>query len=608
MSQASPQLKAMFERAVALRRSGRPAEALALMEQIALQQPNHPMVAQAMAAILLDARDYERAITYARVAVAGAPKVGAMHQTLATLLAATDRLEEAEKPARAALQLEPMAFGALNTMGIILARTDRQVEAATYFDRAMALHPDRIEVAANAARLMIDLGRVDEAVRLSARAVEAMPNDIEIRIARAFILNYISGVSPEEVLAQHVEVGRVIGARAAAMTQALGPALGPLTPAEAASGDSDPGRPLTIGLLSSDFSNHSVIHFVEHLIERMDRTKFRVHCYHTRAKRDRYTESVIKSADAYRQVAALDDAALVRLIRSERVDILVELGGLTARNRLPALALRAAPVQATYCGYCNTTGLEAIDYRLIDETTDPAGSERFAVERLLRLDRCFLCYRPAHQATRPAFTPDPDGRLIFGSFNAPAKISELTIDLWSSVLNAEPRAHMLIKGMGLESPAVRQTLADRLTRRGIRSDRYTIVGWTKTHAEHFNLYHRVRVALDTTPYTGTTTTCEALWMGVPVVTLMGGVHSARVSASLLSALGHPEWIARTPEDYARIALELARDEDRIRSLRDSLRPAFERSPLRDEDGHTRAFERCLLEMWREHIQHQSTGV
>ncbi len=582
------QVKAMFEQAAALRRAGRPAEALALMEQVALRAPNHPMVAQAMAAMLLDARDYERAISYARVAVAAAPKIGAMHQTLATLLAATDRLDEAEKAAKAALQLEPMSFGALNTMGIILARTDRQVEAATYFDRAIALHPDRIEVAANCARLMIDLGRVEEAAQLSARAVQAMPGDIEIRIARAFILNYISGVPPEEILAQHVEVGRVVSARAASLAHAVGALPAP---------DRSTDRPLSIGLLSSDFSNHSVIHFVEHLLERMDRSRFRVVCFHTRNKRDRYTESVIRSADAYHQAAALDDLALVRLIRSQGIDVLIELGGLTARNRIPALALRAAPVQATYCGYCNTTGLPAIDYRLIDQITDPPGTERLAVETLLRFDRCFLCYRPAHQATNPAFTPDPEGRIVFGSFNAPAKISELTIDLWASVLTAEPRAHMLIKGMGLESPAVRQTLADRLTRRGIAPDRFTIHGWTKTHAEHFNLYHRVRVALDTTPYTGTTTTCEALWMGVPVVTLMGSVHAARVSASLLNAIGHEEWVAHSPEDYARIALDLARDEDRVRSLRSTLRPEFERSPLRDEEGHTRAFERCLTRMW-----------
>lgn len=429
--------------------------------------------------------------------------------------------------------------------------------------------------------------------------VEAMPNDVEIRTARAFILNYLSGHPPEDVLAQHVEVGRVLAARAGT----LAPALLPLAPL-----DATPGRVLTLGYLSSDFSNHSVIHFVEHLIERHDRTRFRVNLYHTRNKSDAYTESVRRSADLYRQVAALDDVALTNQIRADGVDILVDLGGLTARNRMPVMALRGAPVQATYCGYCNTTGVPTVDHRIIDAITDPPGAERLSVESLARMDRCFLCYRPARLATPPALEPSPDGSIVFGSFNAPAKISDLTLDLWAAVLRAEPRARLLIKGLGLESATVRTTLGNRLVSRGIEASRFTIVGWTKTHAEHFNLYHRVRVALDTTPYSGTTTTCEALWMGVPVVTLLGEVHSARVSASLVTAIGHPEWIASSPDDYVRIALELGRDGARLASLRQSLRPSFERSPLRDELGHTREMERLLLDMWSAHVARSGRGA
>lgn len=583
------QLKAMFDQATLLRRTGKPDEALALMEQIAQRQPRHPQVAQAMAAMLMDARQFDRAIYFAQVGVAVAPKVAAMHQTLATVLAAADRLPEAEKAARAALALDSMSFGVLNTLGIILARTDRQIEATEYFERAVALYPDRFEVAANFGRLMIDVGRVDEAARFTARAIEALPNDVEIRSARAFILNYLSGHDPADTLAQHVELGRILTRRA----ERVADKLGPLAPHEP-----ETDRVLTLGYLSSDFSNHSVIHFVEHLIERHDRSRFRVNLYHTRDKIDAYTERCRTHADLYRQVAKVDDVSLARQIREDRVDILIDLGGLTARNRAGVMALRGAPVQATYCGYCNTTGIPAIGHRVIDWITDPAGSDRLATERLERMDRCFLCYRPAKHATAPAFVPAPDGSLVFGSFNAPAKISEATLDLWTAVLNAEPRASLLIKGLGLETQAARSTLEKRLLARGVERSRFTIVGWTKTHPEHFDLYHRVRVALDTTPYTGTTTTCEALWMGVPVVTLMGDVHAARVSASLLTSIAHPEWIAQSPEDYVRIALDLARDESRLRSLRASLRPEFERSPLRDEEGHTRAFEQVLLRIWR----------
>lgn len=584
------QLKAMFEQAVRLRSAGKHQDALELMEQIAKRQPNHPMVAQAMAALLFQTNQLERALYHAQVAVAAAPKVGAMHQTLASVLSAMDRIDEAEKSIRTAIRLEPMSFGALNTLGIILARTDRPAEATETFERAMALYPDRHEVAANCARLMIECGRVDEAVALTARALKALPNDVEIRCGRAFIMNYLSDASPDEVFEQHVELGRALETRAAPLAGRLGPVAT----------DPDPDRPLRIGYLSADFCSHSVIHFVQHLIERRDRSAFRVHLYHNRDKVDNFTRRCRDAADDYKQVHTLDDETVTRLIRDDKIDILVDLGGLTLRNRMGVLALRGAPVQVTYCGYCNTTGIPTVDWRVIDGITDPASGPGRAVERLLRLDRCFLCYRPSPNATEPALVPGENDAIVYGSFNAPSKLSTLTLDMWARILQAEPRARLLIKGLGLDTQASRSTLEKRLDERGIDSSRYEIVGWVKSQPDHFNLYHRVHVALDTTPYSGTTTTCEALWMGVPVVTLRGDVHASRVTTSLLTALGRTEWITDTPDRYVELALALGRDQSALASLRTSLRGEFERSPLRDEEGHVRAMESAYREMWRAH--------
>lgn len=590
------QMKAMFDRATLLYRSGQRPEAIAMMEKLAKREPNHPTIASALASMLADAGQLDRALYYAQIASTGAPKVSAAHQLLATILAASGRLIEAEKAARKSLDLDPTAHGALNTLGIVLSQTGRQTEAASCFERALELHPDRHEAAANYARLLVELGRADEAVRVADRAVRANPNDLAIASARAFIMNYPSGIEPREVFEQHRAFGRSLASAAAPLVATFGPVPSPAT---------RPEGPIVLGYLSSDFRAHSVVHFVEHLLERHDRSQFRACVYHTHGACDAVTERCRGSADLFRHVNGLDDATLARRIRDDGVDVLVDLNGLSAHHRAGVLALRPAPVQISYCGYCNTTGLAEVDARIVDAITDPldGDSDALAVERLIRLDRCFLAYRPPAQAPAPrlAIGNDAASPIWFGSFNAPAKISEQTLDMWCRILGEEDRSRMLIKGVGLEHEAARDALLGRIRSRGIDASRVRIVGPTASTAEHLDLYAGIHVALDTTPYSGTTTTCEALWMGVPVVTLRGAVHASRVGASLLTSVGHPEWIADSPESYASIALGLGRDSRAVASLRSTLRQDMERSALRDESAHTGAIEHAYTALWNSRI-------
>jgi predicted O-linked N-acetylglucosamine transferase (SPINDLY family) len=285
----------------------------------------------------------------------------------------------------------------------------------------------------------------------------------------------------------------------------------------------------------------------------------------------------------------MSDEALAERIQADQIDILVDCAGHTAHNRLRVFARKPAPVQATWLGYPNTTGLSAVDYRLADAVTDPpGGADALASERLLRLPGGFLCYAGASDAPEPA--PPPclaSGTVTFGSFNNPA-----------ALLARLPGARLLLKGKPFTDKVTRDLYRARLTERGIAADRVELTGWTAGSAHHLALYERVDIALDPFPYNGTTTTCEALWMGVPVVTLRGERHSGRVGASLLGRIGAEEWVADSVNDYVTRAAALAADPQHLRLLRRSLRTRVAASSLCDRAAFTRSIETAYRQMWQ----------
>lgn len=584
--------RAILGQAGALFASGKRTEAIALLERALKRGHRDPSLDQGLASMLATTGQMDRADFFAERAAAGAPQSAAALQLLASIRAARARLSDAEAAARKALAIDPSSFGAMNTLGIILSQTGRQHEAADVFAKAISLHPARRECLANYVFLLVQLGRVEEAVRLPFVSDPSSSQDFALASARAFIMNYPSGLDPTYVLQSHVQFGSAMMAAVAAVSHTLGPVRSKSRRDE---------RPIVLGYMSSDFRAHSVASFVEHLIERHDRSLFRVHLYHTHHQVDDITERFRSKCDEFHHVHTLDDAALTRRIRDNRVDILIDLNGLTAHHRAAVLAIRAAPLQVAYCGYCNTTGLPTVNARIVDAVTDPPGgeSDALSVEPLVRLSRCFLCYRPPQEC--PPATPDESlndsNHVRFASFNSPAKISEETIGLWIAVLNAVPRSSLMIKGAGLQEAAARDLLVERFEKRGFDPSRLELFGPNASALEHLEQYRRAHIALDTTPYSGTTTTCEALWMGVPVVTLRGHVHASRVSASILTAIGCENWIAEDPAEYVRIARDLAQDRQKRATLRRSLRETVERSALRDEAGHARVMERAYLTLW-----------
>jgi predicted O-linked N-acetylglucosamine transferase (SPINDLY family) len=289
-------------------------------------------------------------------------------------------------------------------------------------------------------------------------------------------------------------------------------------------------------------------------------------------------------------------------IRADQPDILIDLAGHTAMtSRLPLFARHLAPVQITYLGYPNTTGLPAMGYRLVDAITDPVGeADRFATEKLVRYAPTAWSYEPPAEAPLPGPLPGTTRPgITFGCCNNPAKCTDTMLQLWHRVLQAVPGSRLLLKGSGLGEPAMRAEFLARLQQLGLRAEQIELFDRTRSTADHLAFYQAVDLAFDTHPYHGTTPTCEALWMGVPVVTLLGDRHASRVGASLLTAIGHPEWIADDTNDYIRIATELATDLPRLRQIRAALRDDLRRSVLLDHAGQAALFGAALNACWTE---------
>jgi predicted O-linked N-acetylglucosamine transferase (SPINDLY family) len=338
-----------------------------------------------------------------------------------------------------------------------------------------------------------------------------------------------------------------------------------------------------VGYVSPDFLLHSCSFFFEALLEHHDRSKVETICYSNAARGDAVTERLRRLADGWRDIAAMDDAAAARLIaREDRPDILVDLAGHTSGNRLALLARPLAPVAATWLGYPNTTGLPSIGYRLTDAVADPPGpADRLFTERLVRLDGGFLAYRPHPEMPEPAPRDPQAGPTVFGCFNNHLKISSGTIALWSAILAQVPESRLVLRSRPLGDPGVAAALRRRFEAAGVASDRLRILPYRATVRAGLEDYAAIDVALDPTPYNGTTTTCEALWMGVPVVTLAGDRHAARVGASILTHAGLADLVAATPADYVQIASSLAADRARLADDRRTLRPRMAASPVAD---------------------------
>lgn len=361
-----------------------------------------------------------------------------------------------------------------------------------------------------------------------------------------------------------------------------------------------PAERLRIGYLSPDFREHSVASFIEPVLAAHNRSLFEITCYHSHSDRDAVSERIQSHVARWRDIAEMGDDEAYELIRSDGIHILVDLAGHTAWNRLTLLARRPAQVQVTWLGYPHSTGLTAIDYRISDAVADPLGmSEQWHTERLVRLPATFLCYQPP-EAPEPAGVPPcrKNGYITLASFNNFAKVSPTILDCWRDILARIPCSRLLLKSEVFGDPEAGRWVVERLA---IPGDRLLLMGKTPDRNSHLALYGQVDIALDTFPYNGTTTTCEALYMGVPVVSLAGRHHASRVGASLLGTVGLGELAADTGAGYVGTVVGLAADLPRLAELRQTLRGLMTASPLMDSQGFVTALEAEYRLMWQRRI-------
>lgn len=572
--------EALYNSGNALRALRRPADAIARYDRALDLRPDYAAALANRGNALGDLGRLDEALVSFERAVAARPDFAEAHYNCANALAALGRGLEALAGYERVLALDPRHVDALNNRGIALQQARRYPDALASYDRALAVRPDDADTLNNLGNLRNEQGRVATAVEAYARAARQRP-DLPVPASNLLMaLNYTNDRTPAEMLAAHRDW-------AARFAVPPGKPFGPRAP----------GR-LRVGYVSSDLRTHSVAYFLEPLLAHHDRERVEVFCYANLRRGDATTERLRGLADHWIPIADLDDLAVADRIRADRIDLLVDLGGHTGQSRLAVFAHRAAPVQVSWLGYPNTTGLSTMDYRLTDAIADPPGAaDGFHSERLVRLDGGFLCYRPPADA--PPVLPAPyraRGFVTFGSFNHPAKLSDETVRCWADLLARVPDSRLLLKYRIFEDAATCRFHQDRFAAAGLAPDRLELLGHIDEAQGHLAAYGRIDLALDPFPYNGTTTTCEALWMGVPVVALAGTRHAGRVGASLLHRVGLDELVADDPQTYMTLAAGLAADPERLAMLRSGMRERLVASPLLDGDGFARSIEAAFAEI------------
>lgn len=493
-----------------------------------------------------------------------------------------------------ALQLESGRVDWKCNLGDLLAQQLRLDEAVESYEAALKIDAGEARAYEGRASALQLLGRADEAEADLREAMKLQPDNSRFHAAWLLCLHYRRGT--EDLLEEHA-------AWAKRHTRGLG------RQAARAAHERRPDRRINIGYLSPDFKRHSVACFVEPLLVAHDRRRFKVFCYSNVSYPDVVTRRIQVLCEEWRDISRVDDDRVADRLRADRIDILVDLAGHTAEGRMFLFARKLAPVQVTWLGYPNTTGLAAIDYRLTDAIADPeGGTERFYVEKLVRLESGFLCYGP------PSESPDigelpllSAGHVTFGCFNNLAKLTPPAIALWARLLSAIPDARLKLKSFGLTAESARRSVCEQFLNHGIGPDRLELSGPDESFASHLAQYGGVDIALDVFPYNGAATTCEALWMGVPVISLAGPTHVSRVGASILRRAGLSELVANSAEEYVQKALQLARNVDRLRTLRASMRERLRASALLDAQGFARSLENAYREMLDRWVQDEEAA-
>jgi len=605
---------------IVLNDGGRSEEAIACYKKALEVNPNAADVYINLGCALRQLKMFDEAIKSFKKAITIEPNDASAHFNLGVVLKVHGSISKAISSFQEAIRLKPDFAEAYNNLGNARKETGDSAGAIQSFGRAVEAKPDYVdayvnmgstfqvlgksrqtilccqkaleinpefaEAYNNLGSAFCDLGNFKESQACYRKALELKPDYAEAHSNLLFSMNYDPDLTLEMMSEAAKEWWQQQGI--------------PIANRFSHPHRQDPQRKLKIGYVSPDFRQHSVSYFFLPLIAAHDANQVEVFCYSDEKHPDDITDRIRKLAHHWRPIAGMTDVAVARQIFEDRVDILVDLAGHTANNRLPVFARRPAPIQATWLGYPNTTGLPVIDYRITDAVADPeAETDQYYSETLIRLPHGFLCYAPNTDTPGVASLPASEsGTVTFGSFNNLAKLNPRVIAVWSRILDCVPNSRLLLKGKQLSDELTPKRLFALFSQNGICADRIQMMPTMRTVTEHLNLYRAVDIGLDPFPYNGTATTCEALWMGVPVICLGGDRHASRVGASILTRIGCEDLIANTEKDYIKKALELAGNLKRLAGLRTGMRLKMQHSSLGDAEGFGHTMEKIFRKMWQ----------
>ncbi|TAL09208.1 MAG: tetratricopeptide repeat protein [Nitrospirae bacterium] len=599
--------------------AGRLPEAEALYRQILQAQPQHPDALHLLGVIAHQRGQHEAAVDLIGKALTLSPQRADFHNNigqayralgrfddalssygralalqpvfpeayynLGNALSDLGRIQEAATCFWQALALKPDYTEAHNNLGVVLGHDCKFQEAEASFRRALAIKPDSSEACNNLAGTFKDQGKIHEAMEWYKQALAINPGNATAHSNLLLAMSYDPAVDSKTMAREH----RRWNERHVRALSSQRPRF---------ANRRDPERQLRVGYVSADFHSHPIGHWMVPLLAHHNRAGFEIYAYSAGVKVDQVTCCLQASTDVWRRIAGMSDEAVADMIRADRIDILVDLSGHTAGTRLLVFARKPVPVQVTYLGSWSTTGLSTMDYKLTDRfLTPPRGSEWFS-EKLVRLPGGFVCYQPPHNA--PPVTPPPSsatGRVTFGSFNNVAKLTLPVVALWAEILCGVPEAILLLKDRTLVDPRQQDRCRGLFEARGVEARRLELLPATP-FPDHLKEYGRIDIALDPFPYNGCYTSCEALWMGVPVITLAGCMTYGRYGVSLLSTLGYSQLIADTPKAYLKIAVGLAKKCKDLAALRAELRPRMAASALCDAKAFAQGVEQAYRSMWR----------
>jgi predicted O-linked N-acetylglucosamine transferase (SPINDLY family) len=571
-----------LESGLSYHRAGRLAEAERIYRQILARHPDLAEAHGNLGNVLAGKGRLDEAIASFRQAVRLKPDLAEAHNNLGNALLGKGQLDEAIASFRHAIRLKPGLAEAHYNLGNALSGMGQLDEAIASYLQAIRIRPDYAEPYCNLGNALEATGQIDEAIASFRHAIRLKP---DFAVAHSNLVYTLHTHPAYDALTIHEEHRRWTQQHAEPLKKFIQPHTN----------NRNPQRPLRIGYVSPDFREHPVGRFLLALLPAHDPDRFAVFCYSDVRRSDRMTELLRRHAMQWRNTLGLSDERTAQLIREDQIDVLVDLTMHMARNRMLLFARKPAPVQVTYLAYCSTTGLETMDYRLTDPHLDPSGmNDGVYSEKSIRVPETYWCYPLGQQSPEVSLSPAlSNGEVTFGCLNNFCKVSPEALDAWIQLLRATPKSRLI-----LHAPEGnhRQRLRDLLEHQGIDPHRLKFVDRVPL-LEYLKLYDQIDIALDPFPCNGGTTTCDAIWMGVPVVTLAGRTAVGRGGVSVLSNIRLPELIAQTPEQYNQIASELAANLPRLAELRRTMRARMRESPLMDAPRFARNIEAAYRQMW-----------